>query len=184
MAKGKPKLPPQPSMAAVLQPSCVRLQFVLGAGWSSRLIAWYGQGYGGFSHVDAVLPDGSLLGARYDRCGGQEPGVRIRPQGYERWLRRTLVTVPCTAQQAAAWQRWLRGELGKQYDPQAIWAFALGLAPKKDGRWICSACQNAGLRDGAQLAHASSVPDSQVTPDALYQIATEGLGGRFEELSC
>lgn len=104
----------------------IRLQFVLGASLSSRLIAWYGQGYGGYSHVDAVLPDGRLLGARSDAVGGVYPGVRVRPANYEKWVRRTLVELPVTESRAHAWVEALQRQVGCQYDKQAILGFILG----------------------------------------------------------
>ena len=36
------------------------------------------------SHVDAILPDGTLLGARADIYGNVPAGVQIRPPGYAR----------------------------------------------------------------------------------------------------
>jgi hypothetical protein len=56
----------------------IRLQFVLGTGLSSQAIAWFSAGH--FSHVDAVLPDNRLLGARSDVVGGKPPGYRFDRQ--------------------------------------------------------------------------------------------------------
>lgn len=148
----------------------VRLQFVLGAGLSSRLIAWYGQGYGGWSHVDAILPDGSLLGARSDSIGGQLPGVRIRPQNYERWLRRTVVELPGTSGLVPSWVAWLKRQLGDPYDSEAIWGFIEGKQEHARGHWICSACQTEGLKVIEWLPRRGPVPSSRITPDALLQM--------------
>lgn len=155
----------------------VRLSFVCGASLSSRLIAWYGNGYGGYSHVDAVLKDGCLLGARDDAVGGQLPGVRIRPQNYEKWSRRAIVDIPCTEGQAVDWEAWLRAQIGKPYDSGAIWGFITGARDHQKGHWICSACQTGALRH-VSLLHKIPVPDSQVTPNSLLLLATAGLGGR------
>lgn len=156
--------------------SSVRLQFVLGADFSSRLIAWYGQGYGGFSHVDAVLPDGSLLGARSDRVGGKPPGVQIRSAGYETWKRREVVEIPCEFWQAGAWLDCLEAKVGDEYDKGAIIAFITGDRDHDQGHWICSAAQTDAL-ETAQLLPSLPVPPQQVTPDALRLIAYS-IGGR------
>lgn len=155
----------------------IRLQFVLGSGWSSRLIAWYGQGFGGWSHVDAVLPDGRLLGARSDTVGGQPPGVRIRPANYERWKRRTLVEIPCTSAEETGWVGWLRQQVGYEYDKAAIIGFILGRPAHTPHHWICSACQRGALEAVGKLHPCDLIPDSETTPDALFQVVTEGIGG-------
>lgn len=158
----------------------IRLQFVLGAGLSSRLIAWYGQGYGGYSHVDAVLPNDTLLGARSDAVGGQAPGVRVRPPGYEKWRRRTVVEVPCSEGRAFAWAEVLQRQVGCPYDQQAILGFLFGRREHTKGRWICSALQTHGLKR-VHLLHRVPIPDSQVTPDNLFTLVTAGLGGQILE---
>jgi hypothetical protein len=120
-------------------------QFVLGDDWSSEFIAWYGQGYGGYSHVDAILPDGSLLGARSDSVGGQPPGVRIRPPNYEKWKRRAVVTLQSTDQQAQAWRDFLKSQIGLGYDKADIIGFIIGRPMSTPGHWICSALQMDAL---------------------------------------
>lgn len=148
----------------------IRLQFVLGAGIASRLIAWYGQGYGGWSHVDAMLPDGSLLGARSDAVGGEPSGVRIRPQHYERWLRRTVVEIPDTHSLVPSWVAWLRQQIGSPYDSAAIWGFLEGKPKHARGHWICSACQSAALRVIGYLPKEGPIALSEVTPDVLLMM--------------
>jgi hypothetical protein len=54
----------------------IKLRFVRGLDFSSRVIAWFSAGH--LSHVDAVMPDGSLLGARSDVIKGIPTGVQIR----------------------------------------------------------------------------------------------------------
>jgi hypothetical protein len=155
----------------------IRLQFVLGASLSSRLIAWYGQGYGGYSHVDAVLPDGRLLGARSDAVGGVYPGVRVRPAHYEKWVRRTVVELQVTEGRARAWVETLQRQVGCQYDKQAILGFILGRREHTKGHWICSALQTHALKR-VHLLHQVPILDSQVTPDNLFTLVTAGLGGQ------
>lgn len=162
----------------------IHLQFVLGAGLSSRLIAWWGEGYGGYSHVDAVLSDGTLVGARSDRItfkGHTYPaGVQIRPQGYEKWKRRTVVAIPCDVLLAGQWEHFLRCQIDKPYDKQAIWGFLFGQRKHARGHWICSALQRNELRRIGTLRPCPT-PVSQTTPDALFQIVTAGLGGQVTQ---
>ena len=158
--------------------SAVRLSFVLGSGLSSRLIAWYGCGTGGWSHVDAELPSGELLGARSDWVGKIPPGVRVRPPNYEKWVRRAVVEIPGSHFKVAEWETWLRKQVGRQYDDGAILSFVLGAKDHEPGHWICSACQFEGL-ERIGLLHRTTLEPSQVTPDALYFTVTAGLGGRI-----
>lgn len=154
----------------------IRLQFVLGSDLSSRFVAWYGQGYGGYSHVDALLPDGGLLGARADVIRGIAPGVQVRPPNYEKWKKRTLIEISSLPEQASAWERWLRMQIGKQYDQGAILGFITGHHRHDRGHWICSAAQAGALRQCGKL-HRFDIPDCQVTPNALHLTVTAGLGG-------
>ena len=164
----------------------MKWQFVLAEDWGSRLIAWYGQGYGGWSHVDAVMPSGWLLGARDDliTAGGMNPvvpGVRLRPPNYEKWIRRQVVSLPCTPAQDATWMQFLERQIGKPYDSGAIWAFITGRRePNAPGYWICSALQMGAAR-AAVKAYPTLIPDSQITPDAYYILCTAGWGGVVTE---
>ena len=159
-------------------PNFIDLQFVLGSGLSSRLIAWYGQGFGGWSHVDAVLPDGTLLGARDDKVGGQPAGVRIRPPFYEKWKRRTGVRIATSAQLAKIGNDWLLTQIGQAYDDAAIRGFITARPDHDAGRWICSALQRGRLAVMGVAGACSQVPVSQTTPDSLFQVVTLGLSGR------
>src|SRR5271170_1356882 len=80
----------------------VQVQFVLGEGISSSAIAWFGGGT--FSHVDAIMPDGTLIGARSDIIYPLMPdgttsvkpipaGVQRRPAGYEVWKKRVVASL-------------------------------------------------------------------------------------------
>ncbi len=158
----------------------IRHQFVLGAGLSSRLIAWYGQGWGGYSHVDAVLADGRLLGARSDQVGGQPAGTHIRPAGYERWKRRTVVTLECTPAEYAGWEAALRAKIGTPYGKWDIVDFILGRDNHQDGHWICSALQINALQHIRRVPYPLSIPAHRVTPDDLLLI-DEVIGGTLTE---
>jgi uncharacterized protein YycO len=140
---------------------------------SSRAIAWFSAGH--FSHVDAVLPDGRLLGARDDHVGGQPPGVRIRPPNYVKWSRRVVMKVPASAEQTYKFYAFLRDQLGKPYDSEAIWAFAFNRDWRAPDSWICSELQSAageysGLMPRLYLAA------NKITPVACA-LAFSAVGG-------
>jgi len=159
----------------------IRLQFVLGQDLSSRLIAWYGNGYGGYSHVDSILPDGSLAGARSDVItlsdGRKLPaGFQIRPHDYEKWARRCVVELDSTVGEAADWEDWLRKQVNRQYDKQAILGFILGRRDHGAGQWICSAAAAEGLVIGGKMP-SPPIPLSQITPNSLF-LMTAAIGGK------
>jgi hypothetical protein len=155
----------------------IGLQFVLGSGISSRFIAWYGNGYGGFSHVDGILSDGRLLGARSDKVGGQPAGVHIRPPGYEKWLKRTQVTFEVTAAVYKDWEANLRAKIGTPYDVTSIWGFVTGRQESTDGHWICSQLQLNALQHIKKVAFPLPMPAHQITPNTCLAIAA-AIGGK------
>ncbi len=161
--------------------ACVSLQFVLGRSFPSRLIAWYGQGYGGFSHVDGVLEDGSLIGARSDSVGGQPPGIRIRPSGYESWARRAVVTFPHTEELYPIYERNAKKRIGEGYDKADILGFILGISLSQPGHWICSAFQTEQLEPGGvNLLPLLPVQPQQITPNTLLLMCV-AAGAHYEE---
>lgn len=161
----------------------VRLQFVLGRSVSSRAIAWFG-GENRFSHIDSVLPDGSLLGARSDRVGGKPPGVQIRPPNYEPWARKVVMELPSTDMQAAIWLSFLLGEIGKPYDHSLIWGFALGTTfgvPRnwrEVDSWICSELAARAL-EVSGIVPELYVPASSISPNVLAIAASAAHGEVF-----
>jgi hypothetical protein len=96
----------------------IKLQFVREKGLMPRLIAWWGGGR--FSHVDTVLDDGQLLGARND-IRGSPRGVQIRPPGYTDFIVREVMAVPVTVEQKATYLNFLHDQVGKPYDSSALW---------------------------------------------------------------
>lgn len=146
--------------------SQIRLQFVLGAKISSRLIAWWGNGYGGFSHVDGILADETCLGARADVTGGEPPGVRIRPAGYEVWKDRKVATLDVTQVEYAVWEKYLLAQVGLPYDKGDILGLIAGRDLSEKGHWICSELQTSALQTISRLP-SLPVPPQQVTPNSL-----------------
>jgi hypothetical protein len=157
----------------------ITLQFVLGKGVSSGAIAWFSQGH--FSHVDAVLPDGSLLGARSDRIKGIDPGVQVRPPNYEKWLKRTQFTIPCTLSQYLDWLDFLYEQLHRPYDKKAIWAFATGRDWREEDSWICSELQCAAL-EVAKIVPCLYLAANKVTPVMCAMVASAVQGSVYKDM--
>jgi hypothetical protein len=151
--------------------SQISLQFVLGADLSSRLIAWWGQGYKGFSHVDGILSDGALAGARSDVVGGKPAGCQIRPANYEVWKRRMVMTLQTTDAIAANWEQFFRRGAGAPYDKRDIIGFIIGKPLDSAGSWICSAWQTDNL-ETQNLLPSMYLPPQQVTPNTLAAICS------------
>jgi uncharacterized protein YycO len=105
----------------------ITLQFSSESGIGSTLITWFE--WSPYSHVDFVLPDGTLLGARLDG------GVQIRPAGYANFTRteRLAVKAPNAVLDAA------KSQIGKPYDTAAIVAFGIHQRSWTDeASWFCS----------------------------------------------
>lgn len=157
----------------------VRAQFVRGSGWASAGIAIFSAGH--LSHVDLVLPDGRLLGARSDSVGDAPPGVRVRPAGYEDWSMRVLVELPATPKQAQKFYDFAMLQVGKRYDHLAIFAFALNRSWRDTEAWFCSDMLMACLEHAGLCPHLY-LPTNKITPVAAATVMT-ALGGTATVLS-
>ena len=142
----------------------ITLQFVSSSGWSSKLIGWAGAGH--LSHVDAVCPDGGLLGARSDKMGAAAPGVQVRPQGYYRFSRRVLMQIPATQEQESRFWIFLNHQLAKPYDRMAILAFVFNRDWRETDSWICSELQAAAL-EAAGIVPRLYLDANKISPVAL-----------------
>jgi uncharacterized protein YycO len=151
----------------------IRLQFVCQKAISSETIAWFSAGH--FSHVDAVLDGGLLLGARSDRVGGQPPGVQIRPPDYVRFSRRVVFEMPVTSDQDEAFHTFLRQQLGKPYDKAAIWGFLFNRNWREPDSWICSELQAASL-EAAGIIPPLYLAANKITPVSLALLVS-AVGG-------
>lgn len=156
----------------------IRYQFVASAAtwnplsWSSPAIAWWGGGWRGYSHVDLLLPDGSLLGARSDAIGGKPPGVQIRPgepNPYEKWIRRSIVVFIRPQAEVDAWEALARSKIGDAYSKKDIEDLIFGKQPIRpdSGSWICSMF-GAWTAVERKLMDDPGCPVGQVIPDTLH----------------
>lgn len=143
----------------------ITLQFSALAGIASRLIEYYG--HDAYAHVDTVMPDGSLLGARCDVMAGVPAGVQIRPAGYAPFTAVRLVHIPATDDQTATYLAFLRGQIGKPYDMRAIVGFAVGRPWRDPGAWICSELVAAGLEAAGVFRWPLALEVSKIDPGDL-----------------
>ncbi len=109
-------------------------QFATEDSIASAIIRWYT--WSPFSHVDLVLPDGSLLGARL------KGGVQIRQPGYAKFTKTARYCVEVEEDQANMLYNIARLQVGKPYNTRAILAFAFEDYPDAGGAsWDCSELQ-------------------------------------------
>jgi hypothetical protein len=146
------------------------MQFVGNHSFGSEMIEWFDHGV--YSHVDTVLADGSLLGARDDVIDGIPAGVQIRPasyvDGYQHILR---VAIPCTDEQEAAYYASARSKIGKPYDEEAIAAFVVGRNWRDPDAWFCSE-DNADSLEACGLVKPLSAPCNKIAPDDLLLVVS------------
>ena len=159
----------------------IYLQFVAEHTVGSFAIRWFGGGAKrAVSHVDAVMPDGDLLGARSDRAGQKPPGVEIRPSRYRRFYRRIIVSLPCSEQQQELFYSFLLKQIGKPYDHTAVMAFFVSRDWREDNCWICSELQAAALEFCGILPYLYLTPNL-ITPTELALLTSVIPGASFQE---
>lgn len=142
----------------------IALQFAAEDGITAEAIKLYERGWP--SHVDAIMPDGSLLGARI------ENGVAIRKPGYVKFARTELIRLPAGEGIASVFYGFLRQQLGKPYDVKAIIAFALPRDWRDPRAWFCSELIAAALEQSCFFPHRLSSPANEVTPrDLMFAVS-------------
>ena len=136
----------------------------------SRTIAWWGNGWRGFGHVDASVA-GGYLGARSDRKGGKPPGVQLRPKDYLKGhlIRVSILDIFLPPLIEDELQDWLLKQIGRKYDISDIGDLLLGRRAKNNGQWICSALQDEGAQK-FKLYHFPGIPAQQITPDTFHAL--------------
>ena len=141
----------------------ITLQFVAEANLPSWGIRYWTAGP--FSHVDTVLDDGQLLGARADG------GVAIRPGNYAKFSKITQVYLSARDTQERVFHTFEDAQLGKPYDHSAIWGFAANRDWRDPQKWFCSELVLAALEE-SQWCPPLDIPSNKVTPVSLYLIVT------------
>lgn len=145
----------------------IKVQFVREHGFLSNLIAWFSAGT--FSHVDTVLPNGALLGARNDCIGGKPPGVQIRPPYYMNAATKVRMWLNTTPEQEAVYYDFLNAQLGKPYDKIAIIGFAVDRDWRDPSDWFCSELVAAAL-EYCKVCPRLYTPANKITPVGLASI--------------
>jgi hypothetical protein len=144
----------------------VKIRFVTGNDWASDLVR-IGQHDGWCTHVETILPDGSLLGAHL------VGGVAIRPAGYDKYTMVRELTVPLDLADADAYYTFQHEQVGKMYDTTGITGLMLDRDWRQTDSWFCSELVAAGLEQCGFLPPLAAVAN-HITPRDLLLI----LSGR------
>ena len=163
--------------------SLARIRFVTCNDFISNAIR-FGERDGWATHAEAVLPDGSLLGAHLDG------GVQIRTAGYDKATMTRELLVPIdlgvdqvsvpphppvkSAERSAAFYAFLHAQVGKPYDVTAVAGLALDRDWRKAESWFCSELVAAALEHCGYLPKLAT-PDNHVSPRDLLLV----LSGRI-----
>jgi uncharacterized protein YycO len=141
----------------------ITLQFLQGTGLDSQLIEWYGGGPR-YSHVDTVMPDGTLLGSRLP------DGVRVRDAAYTGTQETLKISIPCSDAITASYYAFLNSQLGKPYDCEGILAFVLGRDWSDPESWFCSELVAAGLQQSGYFRFPLASTSNKITPPDLILV--------------
>lgn len=159
----------------------IRIRFVTGNDFLSSAIR-VGERDGWTTHAEAVLPDGSLLGAHLDG------GVQIRPAGYDKaTMTRELIVAldPYVdgetqviesngkSRRENVFYEFCRQQIGKPYDVTAIAGLALDRDWRETDSWFCSELMAAALEACGYLPKLSAA-DNHISPRDLLLV----LSGR------
>lgn len=120
------------------------------------------------SHVEALMPDGTLLGAHYDG------GVMARPHDYDagRFTREEYREIAASPDETARFHDFLRAQIGKPYDVTAIAAFVLGRDWREQDSWFCSELIGAALAECGYFAHELATSFNHITPRDVLLIVS------------
>lgn len=148
----------------------MKVRFVTGNDPLSNMIR-FGERDGWATHAEAVLPDGSLLGAHIDG------GVQIRAAGYDKitTTRELIVEITAVTPDAeVAFYAFCHQQVGKPYDVTAIVGFALNRDWRQSDSWFCSELMAAALETCGYLPKLSAA-DNHISPRDLLLV----LSGRM-----
>jgi hypothetical protein len=128
--------------------------------WLSTLINW--REMGKVSHVEAVMPNGSIIAALIGE------GVVRKPADYDKTsTSQIFVDVAMSSYALDLWMGYLESRLHRPYDMDAIVGIALHLNWRQRGGFICSMLQTLALRQACTFPVPLSEPAHEVTPRDL-----------------
>jgi hypothetical protein len=148
----------------------IKLQFVDSSSIYDMAIRAYSHSWP--CHVDAVMPDGRLLGAQSSEMAGVPAGVQIRPADYYTWEKSQVITLNATPDQEKSFWDFLNAQIGCSYNWPSILAFAIGMDVTEKGEWFCSELIAAALEKCSFFDKPLSTPPEQITPGALLLIVS------------
>lgn len=126
--------------------------------------------HGAFSHVDAIAPGGSLLGARNDALGGMPAGVQLRGPGYAAFSATKRVDLETTPECAMWFYDFLNKQIGKPYDETAILAFAVDRDWREPDSYFCSELIALALEAAKYFSFPLCAPANKLTPADLLLV--------------
>jgi hypothetical protein len=144
------------------------LQFVGASDLCSRTIEWFGKGH--FSHVDLVMDDGRLLGARSDVVGGSPAGVWPRKPNYEIWSNISRISIDVTEAQYDAFWTFANSKIGTEYNKLGIVGFVTGTSLTNANDLFCSQYGAEAVSASGLFPHPIGLPANKIDPVALYGI--------------
>lgn len=120
------------------------------------------------SHVEAVMPEGTLLGAHVDG------GVLNRAADYDKgdFIKEMVVEIPAEPAMVDSFHAFLRSQLGKPYDREAILAFVARRDWQDPDAWFCSELQAAALSACGWFASPLATEFNHITPRDLLLIVS------------
>lgn len=134
-------------------------------------------GFGLWSHMAAILADGSVLDARSDIIDGIPPGVQLRPIAYLEAYPTSATFEAPSGDHYAAWEAALRSQLLKPYDMRGIEDFGIGTftghyadpnyAAAASKAWFCDELQFWGAVQSKDIPE----PPAWVNPFTLTPVA-------------
>jgi uncharacterized protein YycO len=138
----------------------VTIQLVTEDSFASKLIRYFTNSE--FSHVDLVMPDGGLLGARLDG------GVQIRPDNYAKFTKLARFNIDLPADTAAKLFIFATAQVGKKYDSSGIINFfTQNRNWREDDSWFCSELIAAAFEHAGYPLFNPFVVAERITPRDL-----------------
>lgn len=123
------------------------------------------------SHVECLMPDGTLLGAHYDG------GVQARAHDYDKGKFTKELYLQVALDEPTMFYAFLTSQLGKPYDITAIEALVFDRDWNEADSWFCSELQAAALAHAGFFPSELATTFSKITPRDLLLILSARVVG-------